>query len=120
MANITESSIHSRNSLGSGNITASQISQVIYQTRDDHVHDISEQKGIVSFMQVLSVYRWLVKRGKEAVASKILSKIYMKDDDKIQNKMLELQSVVNSTKEPFIQTLKFVSQWKFIQRCDMN
>ncbi len=57
----------------------------------------------------------LVKKHKEDQALKLLTKIY-KDQDKAQEKLEEIQSVVNTAKEPLIETLKYLFQWKILQR----
>lgn len=60
-------------------------------------------------------YRWLAKRYRDGEALKILSKIY-KDQDRAETQLEEIKSTVSSTKEPFLQTLKYIIQWKMIQR----
>ena len=60
------------------------------------------------------LYRWLVKRHRDDQALKILTKIYNKDQSRAQSQLEEIQSTVS--KEPLIQTLKYISQWKILQR----
>ena len=66
---------------------------------------------------LITLYRWLVKRHRDDQALKILTKICNKDKSRAQSQLEEIQSTVSSaSKEPLIQTLKYISQWKILQR----
>lgn len=56
-----------------------------------------------------------MKKRQEDEALMILSKVY-KDKDRAQSQLREIKSAVNSRKEPFLETLKFVMRWKNLQR----
>ena len=60
--------------------------------------------------------RWLAKRHRDSEALKVLCKIY-RDPTRAQTQLEEIQQAsVSSTREPFIQTLKYIVQWKILQR----
>ncbi len=56
-----------------------------------------------------------MKKHKEEKALQILTKIY-KDQEKAQAQLEEIKTVVNTAKEPFIETLKYMFQWKILHR----
>lgn len=65
--------------------------------------------------EVPHVNRWLAKRHRDGEALKILSKVY-RDQDRAQNQLGEIKSTVSSSKEPFLQTVKYITQWTILQR----
>jgi hypothetical protein len=61
-------------------------------------------------------YRWLVNQHRDEQALQVLIKVY-RDEDRAQTQLKEIQSVVGSTKkEPLLQTLRYVADWKVLQR----
>ena len=56
-----------------------------------------------------------MKKKKEDKALEVLAKIY-KDQDRAQVQLEEIKSIVNTDKEPFLETLKYVLQWRILQR----
>jgi hypothetical protein len=61
------------------------------------------------------VYRWLVKKQRDEQALKILTKIY-KGQSLAQNSLEEIRATANAKKEPFVETLRYMMQWKILQR----
>ncbi len=62
------------------------------------------------------VHRWLIKKGREDEALKILCKVY-KDEERAKFQLLEIKSTVTlNVKEPLFETLKYIFQWRIIQR----
>ncbi len=60
-----------------------------------------------------------MKKHRDERALKILAKIY-KDQRRAEIQLEEIKSTVSSTKEPFLETLKYILQWKIFQRyCDL-
>lgn len=59
--------------------------------------------------------RWLVKRQKEKKALQVLNRMY-KDESKAQSQLVEIKSSLCQTKEPLLQTLKYLCKWINFQR----
>ena len=75
-----------------------------------HGHMYRASLSIIS-----SLNRWLVKKHRDKQALKILTKIYT-DPSRAQLQLDEIQSTIGSTKEPLKRTLKYIAQWKILQR----
>ena len=73
-------------------------------------HDL----GIL-FASSATHHRWLVKKHRDEQALKILTRIYM-EKGRAQTQLEEIQSTVNTKREAFSQTFKYVLQWKVLKR----
>ena len=87
---------------------------MLFFPRSPRSHDHMQPCGLVH-VHCLSLYRWLVKSHRDEQARRVLTKIYG-DESRAQAQLEEIQSTAGSAKEPFVETLKYVSQWKILQR----
>lgn len=75
-------------------------------------HFSKKKKTVIRYDNFL---RFLVKRQQEEKALIILNKIYQ-NKEQANKQLTEIKLTVSSGKEPLLQTLKYVAQWKNSQR----
>ena len=56
-----------------------------------------------------------MKKCRDGEALKILSKIY-KNSERAEAQLKGIKSTLSSTREPFLQTCKYVVKWRMLQR----